>query len=165
MHEKQSAALHLLWLCKKSCESSCCGLSFYVCSLSKTTTSQAIFRLQSGVCQLFRDTLTKKGFVEIQTPKIISGTNTLFEILFLPKGKQMLMCIKSFLISPFSCNIHRCSMSHCVTFIRLTYCMICLFWFWLDINSNLERSFEARKLFEWVIKVFLNPNMARHICF
>lgn len=45
--------------------------------LPKTTTSQAIFRLQSGVCQLFRDTLTKKGFVEIQTPKIISGTNTL----------------------------------------------------------------------------------------
>ncbi|KAB5577431.1 hypothetical protein PHYPO_G00209880 [Pangasianodon hypophthalmus] len=38
----------------------------------RTTTSQAIFRLQSGVCQLFRDTLTKKGFVEIQTPKIIS---------------------------------------------------------------------------------------------
>lgn len=42
--------------------------------LPQTTTSQAIFRLQSGVCQLFRDTLTKKGFVEIQTPKIISGT-------------------------------------------------------------------------------------------
>uniref|UniRef100_A0A3B3DM72 Aspartate--tRNA ligase, cytoplasmic n=1 Tax=Oryzias melastigma TaxID=30732 RepID=A0A3B3DM72_ORYME len=38
----------------------------------RTTTSQAVFRLQSGVCQLFRDTLTKKGFVEIQTPKIIS---------------------------------------------------------------------------------------------
>uniref|UniRef100_A0A8C6TWL0 Aspartate--tRNA ligase, cytoplasmic n=1 Tax=Neogobius melanostomus TaxID=47308 RepID=A0A8C6TWL0_9GOBI len=38
----------------------------------RTTTSQAIFRLQSGVCQLFRDTLTNKGFVEIQTPKIIS---------------------------------------------------------------------------------------------
>lgn len=41
---------------------------------SQTTTSQAIFRLQSGVCQLFRDTLINKGFVEIQTPKIISGT-------------------------------------------------------------------------------------------
>uniref|UniRef100_A0A8C6VYY6 Aspartate--tRNA ligase, cytoplasmic n=1 Tax=Nothobranchius furzeri TaxID=105023 RepID=A0A8C6VYY6_NOTFU len=40
-----------------------------------TTTSQAIFRLQSGVCQLFRDTLTKKGFVEIQTPKIISAAS------------------------------------------------------------------------------------------
>uniref|UniRef100_A0A8C7TMT0 Aspartate--tRNA ligase, cytoplasmic n=1 Tax=Oncorhynchus mykiss TaxID=8022 RepID=A0A8C7TMT0_ONCMY len=41
----------------------------------RTTTSQAIFRLQSGVCQLFRDTLTNKGFVEIQTPKIISAAS------------------------------------------------------------------------------------------
>uniref|UniRef100_A0A3Q3E5G0 Aspartate--tRNA ligase, cytoplasmic n=1 Tax=Labrus bergylta TaxID=56723 RepID=A0A3Q3E5G0_9LABR len=41
----------------------------------ETTTSQAIFRLQSGVCQLFRDTLTQKGFVEIQTPKIISAAS------------------------------------------------------------------------------------------
>ncbi|KPP71402.1 Aspartyl-tRNA synthetase, cytoplasmic-like [Scleropages formosus] len=41
----------------------------------RTTTSQAIFRLQSGVCQLFRDTLTSKGFVEIQTPKIISAAS------------------------------------------------------------------------------------------
>uniref|UniRef100_A0AAY4EC74 Aspartate--tRNA ligase, cytoplasmic n=1 Tax=Denticeps clupeoides TaxID=299321 RepID=A0AAY4EC74_9TELE len=41
----------------------------------RTTTSQAIFRLQSGVCQLFRDTLIKKGFVEIQTPKIISAAS------------------------------------------------------------------------------------------
>uniref|UniRef100_A0A672SZE0 Aspartate--tRNA ligase, cytoplasmic n=1 Tax=Sinocyclocheilus grahami TaxID=75366 RepID=A0A672SZE0_SINGR len=42
---------------------------------SQTTTSQAIFRLQSGVCQLFRDTLINKGFVEIQTPKIISAAS------------------------------------------------------------------------------------------
>uniref|UniRef100_A0A673YDM8 Aspartate--tRNA ligase, cytoplasmic n=1 Tax=Salmo trutta TaxID=8032 RepID=A0A673YDM8_SALTR len=41
----------------------------------RTTTSHAIFRLQSGVCQLFRDTLTNKGFVEIQTPKIISAAS------------------------------------------------------------------------------------------
>ncbi|XP_060786416.1 aspartate--tRNA ligase, cytoplasmic [Neoarius graeffei] len=41
----------------------------------RTTTSQAIFRLQSGVCQLFRDTLINKGFVEIQTPKIISAAS------------------------------------------------------------------------------------------
>uniref|UniRef100_A0A673GS54 Aspartate--tRNA ligase, cytoplasmic n=1 Tax=Sinocyclocheilus rhinocerous TaxID=307959 RepID=A0A673GS54_9TELE len=40
-----------------------------------TTTSQAIFRLQSGICQLFRDTLINKGFVEIQTPKIISAAS------------------------------------------------------------------------------------------
>ncbi|XP_043930897.1 aspartate--tRNA ligase, cytoplasmic [Protopterus annectens] len=41
----------------------------------RTTTSQAIFRLQSGVCQLFRETLIQKGFVEIQTPKIISAAS------------------------------------------------------------------------------------------
>uniref|UniRef100_A0A672YWU1 Aspartate--tRNA ligase, cytoplasmic n=1 Tax=Sphaeramia orbicularis TaxID=375764 RepID=A0A672YWU1_9TELE len=41
----------------------------------RTTTSQAVFRLQSGVCQLFRDTLINKGFVEIQTPKIISAAS------------------------------------------------------------------------------------------
>ncbi|XP_075566689.1 aspartate--tRNA ligase, cytoplasmic isoform X1 [Pelecanus crispus] len=38
----------------------------------RTSTSQAIFCLQSGICQLFRETLIRKGFVEIQTPKIIS---------------------------------------------------------------------------------------------
>uniref|UniRef100_A0A4W3HRS3 Aspartate--tRNA ligase, cytoplasmic n=1 Tax=Callorhinchus milii TaxID=7868 RepID=A0A4W3HRS3_CALMI len=41
----------------------------------RTTTSQAIFRLQSGVCQLFRETLINKGFTEIQTPKIISAAS------------------------------------------------------------------------------------------
>lgn len=72
-HAKCSNAF--LCLCVRVCD---CAFSWCVASVSKTTTSQAIFRLQSGVCQLFRDTLTKKGFVEIQTPKIISGTsNTL----------------------------------------------------------------------------------------
>eukprot|EP00079_Xenopus_tropicalis_P030000 XP_012825721.1 PREDICTED: aspartate--tRNA ligase, cytoplasmic isoform X1 [Xenopus tropicalis] len=41
----------------------------------RTSTSQAVFGLQSGVCQLFRETLTQKGFVEIQTPKIISAAS------------------------------------------------------------------------------------------
>lgn len=61
----------------------CAILHLCVC-VSKTTTSQAIFRLQSGVCQLFRDTLTNKGFVEIQTPKIISGANAHVLMLKLP---------------------------------------------------------------------------------
>ena len=30
---------------------------------------------QAGVCKLFRDTLTEKGFVEIHTPKIISAAS------------------------------------------------------------------------------------------
>ena len=36
-------------------------------------TNQAIFRLEAGICRLFRDHLTSEGFVEIHTPKIISG--------------------------------------------------------------------------------------------
>ena len=41
----------------------------------RTPTNQAIYRLEAGVCQLFRETLTKKGFVEIHTPKIISAAS------------------------------------------------------------------------------------------
>uniref|UniRef100_A0A8C5MAF4 Aspartate--tRNA ligase, cytoplasmic n=1 Tax=Leptobrachium leishanense TaxID=445787 RepID=A0A8C5MAF4_9ANUR len=41
----------------------------------RTSTSQAVFGLQSGICQLFRETLTEKGCVEIQTPKIISAAS------------------------------------------------------------------------------------------
>ena len=36
-------------------------------------TNQAIFRIEAGICRLFRDYLTSQGFVEIHTPKIISG--------------------------------------------------------------------------------------------
>ncbi|XP_022115348.2 aspartate--tRNA ligase, cytoplasmic [Pieris rapae] len=41
----------------------------------RTPANQAIFRLEAGVCRLFRDILTKKGFVEIHTPKIISAAS------------------------------------------------------------------------------------------
>ena len=34
---------------------------------------QAIFRLQSAVCQLFREALLKEDFIEIHTPKLIGG--------------------------------------------------------------------------------------------
>lgn len=37
----------------------------------RTPANQAIFRLEAGVCRLFRESLTKRGFVEIHTPKII----------------------------------------------------------------------------------------------
>ena len=39
----------------------------------RTPANQAIFKLQAGVCQLFRWSLIQKGFTEIHTPKIISG--------------------------------------------------------------------------------------------
>ncbi|KAJ8944815.1 hypothetical protein NQ318_013151 [Aromia moschata] len=41
----------------------------------RTPTNQAIFRLEAGVCRLFRDILTKRGFVEIHTPKIIPAAS------------------------------------------------------------------------------------------
>jgi len=41
----------------------------------RTPANQAIFRLEAGVCALFRETLAKKGFVEIHTPKIISAAS------------------------------------------------------------------------------------------
>ena len=42
----------------------------------QTTTNQALFRVEAGVCRFFRDYLTSQGFVEIHTPKIISGNVT-----------------------------------------------------------------------------------------
>ncbi|EDW72349.1 uncharacterized protein Dwil_GK20764 [Drosophila willistoni] len=36
----------------------------------RTPANQAIFRLEAGVCRLFRDILTENGFTEIHTPKI-----------------------------------------------------------------------------------------------
>lgn len=41
----------------------------------RTPANQAIFRLEAGVCKLFRDILTNKGFVEIHTPKIIPAAS------------------------------------------------------------------------------------------
>jgi aspartyl/asparaginyl-tRNA synthetase len=41
----------------------------------RTPANQAIFRLEAGVCKLFRDILSNKGFVEIHTPKIISAAS------------------------------------------------------------------------------------------
>ncbi|GAB1865763.1 Aspartate--tRNA ligase, cytoplasmic [Camponotus japonicus] len=41
----------------------------------RTPANQAIFRVEAAVCKLFRDILTKKGFVEIHTPKIISAAS------------------------------------------------------------------------------------------
>lgn len=39
--------------------------------LKKTPTSYAIFRIQSGVCQLFREFLLKNSFMEIHSPKLL----------------------------------------------------------------------------------------------
>ncbi|KAF2088322.1 aspartyl-tRNA synthetase-like protein [Saccharata proteae CBS 121410] len=39
----------------------------------RTTTSQSIFRIQSGLCNLFRSYLDTQGFIEIHTPKLQGG--------------------------------------------------------------------------------------------
>jgi len=41
----------------------------------RTVTNQAIYRVEAGLCHLFRNTLTAKGFTEIHTPKIISAAS------------------------------------------------------------------------------------------
>jgi aspartyl-tRNA synthetase len=41
----------------------------------RTTTNQAIFKISSGVCELFREFLIKKGFVEVHTPKMIGAAS------------------------------------------------------------------------------------------
>jgi aspartyl-tRNA synthetase len=41
----------------------------------RTATNQAIFRISSTVCRLFREFLTAKGFVETHTPKTIASAS------------------------------------------------------------------------------------------
>jgi aspartyl-tRNA synthetase len=41
----------------------------------RTVANQAIFRIQSGVCTLFREYLLKESFQEIHTPKLIGGAS------------------------------------------------------------------------------------------
>ena len=41
----------------------------------RTPANQAIFRIQSAVCRLFRESLSSKNFTEIHTPKIIPGAS------------------------------------------------------------------------------------------
>jgi len=41
----------------------------------RTVTNQAIFKIEGGICRLFRDHLTKQGFTEIHTPKIINAAS------------------------------------------------------------------------------------------
>ncbi|CAG8586599.1 1894_t:CDS:10 [Funneliformis caledonium] len=41
----------------------------------RTQTNHAIFRIQSGVCQLFREYLLSKSFIEIHTPKLLGAAS------------------------------------------------------------------------------------------
>jgi len=59
----------------------------------RTPTSHAIFSIQAGICDIFRSALSKKGFTEIHTPKIISaaseGGANVFEVSYF-KGSAYL---------------------------------------------------------------------------
>jgi nondiscriminating aspartyl-tRNA synthetase len=50
----------------------------------RTRPSQSIFRIQSGICNLFRSYLDSQGFIEIHTPKLQGGATesgaTVFEL-------------------------------------------------------------------------------------
>ncbi|CDK27411.1 unnamed protein product [Kuraishia capsulata CBS 1993] len=52
----------------------------------RTVTNQAIFKIQSGVCLLFREFLIARGFTEIHTPKLIGsaseGGSNVFEVSY-----------------------------------------------------------------------------------
>jgi nondiscriminating aspartyl-tRNA synthetase len=52
----------------------------------RTATNQGIFKIQAGICEEFRNALTKAGFLEIHTPKIISaaseGGANVFEVTY-----------------------------------------------------------------------------------
>lgn len=41
----------------------------------RTQANQAIFKIQSEICQLFRTSLLALDFIEIHTPKIIAGAS------------------------------------------------------------------------------------------
>lgn len=52
----------------------------------RTTTNQAIFRIQAGIAKLFREFLDQRGFVEIHTPKLLGaateGGANVFEVTY-----------------------------------------------------------------------------------
>ncbi|CAG8975371.1 hypothetical protein HYALB_00009512 [Hymenoscyphus albidus] len=71
----------------------------------RTGPAQSIFRIQSGICNLFRSYLDTKGFIEVHTPKLQGGAtesgSTVFELnyfgrpAFLAQSPQLAkqMCI------------------------------------------------------------------------
>ncbi|EDO16185.1 hypothetical protein Kpol_1026p33, partial [Vanderwaltozyma polyspora DSM 70294] len=60
----------------------------------RTITNQAIFRIQSGVCQLFREFLINKKFTEVHTPKLLGaaseGGANVFEVSYFKDAKAYL---------------------------------------------------------------------------
>jgi len=59
----------------------------------RTATSQAVFRLQGGVCALFRESLSDAGFVELMFPKIIpaasEGGSNVFKLNYFKRSAYL----------------------------------------------------------------------------
>jgi len=59
----------------------------------RTPANHAIFRMQSGVCQLFREYLLQNGFIEIHTPKLIEcaseGGCNVFEVKYFDRSAYL----------------------------------------------------------------------------
>lgn len=55
----------------------------------RTVTNQAIFRISSGVCGLFKEFLSSRGFVEVHSPKLLGapseGGANVFEVTYFDK--------------------------------------------------------------------------------
>ena len=72
----------------------------------RTTTNHAIFRIQAGICRLFREYLDSLNFIEIHTPKLLGaaseGGANVFKVTYFKESaflaqspqlyKQMLIC-------------------------------------------------------------------------
>lgn len=41
----------------------------------RVPTNQAIFKIQAGVCKLYREFMEDRGFIEIHSPKMIGGAS------------------------------------------------------------------------------------------
>ena len=56
----------------------------------RTTASQSIFRIQSGICYFFRQNLHNEGFIEIHTPKLQGGASesgaSVFKVQYFGRG-------------------------------------------------------------------------------
>jgi aspartyl-tRNA synthetase len=56
----------------------------------RTTAAQGIFRVQAGVCHLFRESLNSEGFIEIHTPKLQGGASesgaSVFKVDYFGRG-------------------------------------------------------------------------------
>lgn len=57
----------------------------------RTPANQAIFRIQSAVCTLFRELLLQQRFVEVHTPKLVSSPPFFFFFIICEARKKGLI--------------------------------------------------------------------------